>query len=65
MSDWTFTPAQETPVKRIMKAFFWGSVAGALALYVAILVSQPNCPTEDSCKPQYTNGKWQIEEAKP
>ena len=25
----------------------------------------PNCPTEDSCSVDYSNGEWHIKEVKP
>jgi hypothetical protein len=40
-------------------------VVVALVALVAPRQNQPYCPTEDSCRPQYSDGGWTIEEVQP
>lgn len=39
-----------------------GFLLGIVMILVIILASRPNCPTEDSCYPEYSGGRWSIVE---
>ena len=48
------------------------AVLAVLGVGVAFLLaagchcaSQPHCPTEDSCRPQYSHGSWSIVQVTP
>lgn len=50
---------------KYLQTFLAGCLfAGCVAAGVANL-RDPYCPTEDSCRPQYSDGRWTIEEVTP
>jgi len=52
-----------------MLAYLVGLLTGLLMAIGALLLMAPNCPTEDSCKPNYVKvlefGFWTGEEVAP
>lgn len=50
---------------RTIAQFIVGVVAGVVLLAGVQALTQPHCPTEDSCRPMYEDGRWVIAEVTP
>jgi hypothetical protein len=54
-------------MRHIARGAFIGAVAAIIGALGSILAYEEmlRCPTEDSCSPQYEDGRWTIVEVTP